>query len=386
MAVAAPLQSLMPVGRLGSGISPREWFLLPTKLSANLDFLRALAVLLVLAQHLLIRIGAGRWMGFGVPPIGTFGVLLFFVHTCLVLMYSMERSGLGGGPLAGNFYIRRLFRIYPLSILAVLTAVALHLDSGVNGVPGLSHAQPVPIGRIVSNLLLVQNLAKPGSIINVLWSLPFEVQMYLFLPFLFMWVRFMTTRGKRGAVWSLCILWAASVVLAIARAHLASRGVAVSIVGRLSLLEYVPNFLPGIIAYTIAHVARIKSYLWPPFILLLVGAYALRPSATMGWTLCLLLGFAIPFFGEIRTGWLRVISNRIATYSYGIYLSHQFCIWLVVDPLGSWPLWSRVLVLISMLVAVPIALYHGIEKPMINVGADLAEKWKTRNLVAAEAG
>ena len=359
---------------------------MPTKLSANLDFLRALAVLLVLAQHLLNRAGAGAWMGIGVPPIGTFGVLLFFVHTCLVLMYSMERSHLDGLPLAGNFYIRRLFRIYPLSILAVLTAVALHLDSGVNGVPGLSRAQPVPIGRIVSNLLLVQNLAKPGSIINVLWSLPYEVQMYIFLPFLFMGIGLMSTRGKRTAVWSLCILWVAAVLLAVARAHLAARGVAVSIVGRLSILEYVPNFLPGIIAYTIAHVPRIKSYLWPPFILLLVAAYALRPSTAMGWTLCLLLGFAIPFFGEIRTGWLRVISNRIATYSYGIYLSHQFCIWLVADPLGSWPLWSRILVLIGLLIGVPIVLYHGIEKPMIKVGAGLAEKWKTRNMVAAAAG
>jgi peptidoglycan/LPS O-acetylase OafA/YrhL len=149
-------------------------------------------------------------MGIDIPPIGKFGVLLFFVHTCLVLMYSMERSQLNGWSLARNFYIRRLFRIYPLSILAVLTAVALHLDSGVNGVAGLSRAGPVAAGRIFSNLLLVQNLMRPGSIINVLWSLPYEVQMYIFLPFLFMWVR-----GKRSSLWQLCILWGLSVVLAV---------------------------------------------------------------------------------------------------------------------------------------------------------------------------
>jgi len=376
--VAGPLPSPKLVGRLVAGISSR--CLLQTKLSANLDLLRAVAVLLVLAQHLVNRAGGGRWLGIGIPPIGTFGVLLFFVHTCLVLMYSMERSHLNGGPLVGNFYVRRLFRIYPLSMLAVLTAVALHLDSGVHGIPGLSRAEPVALGRIFSNLFLVQNLMKPGSIINVLWSLPFEIQMYVFLPFLFMWVR-----GKRTSVWRLCILWVACVLLAIARGRLLAVVGPNGLTGRLSLLEYVPNFLPGIIAFTLVHTPRIKSYLWPPFILLLVAAYAIRPGAAMGWALCLLLGFAIPFFGEIRTGWLRLISNRIATYSYGIYLSHQFCIWLISDPLGSFPLWSRISVLIGLLIGVPIVLYHGIEKPMIKVGADLAEKWHARQLVTAAA-
>jgi peptidoglycan/LPS O-acetylase OafA/YrhL len=355
--------------------------LLPTKLSANLDFLRAVAVLLVLAQHLLNRWQAGARIGTEIPPIGTFGVLLFFVHTCLVLMYSMERSQLNGWPLVANFYVRRLFRIYPLSILAVLTAVALHLDSGVNGVSGLSRTGPVAAGRIFSNLLLVQNLMRPGSIINVLWSLPYEVQMYIFLPFLFMWVR-----RKHSSLWQLCILWGLSVVLAVGRTQLAAHGAPVGLVARISLLEYVPNFLPGIIAFTLVHVARIKSWLWPPFILLLVGLYAVRPRVGTGWALCLLLGFAIPFFGEIRTGWLRAVSNRIATYSYGIYLSHQFCIWLVADPLSTLPLWSRVLVLSAMLIGIPVALYHGIEKPLIKAGANLAERWNAPRVAAGPAG
>lgn len=344
---------------------------MPAKLSANLDFLRAVAVLLVLAQHLLYRWHVGQKIGIDIPPIGTLGVLFFFVHTCLVLMYSMDRSQLKGFSLARNFYVRRAFRIYPLSILAVMTAVALHLDSGVNGVPGLSHAEPIAIGRIFSNLLLVQNLMRPGSIINVLWSLPYEVQMYIFLPFLFMW-----TRAKRSATWHLCGLWVVSVLLAVGWTQLAAHGASVGLVARLSLLQYVPNFLPGIVAFTLMHVPRIKSYLWPPFVLLLIGIYVLSPHTATGWALCLLLGFAVPFFGEIRTAWLRAISNRIATYSYGIYLSHQFCIWFVDDPLSGWPLWSRIMVLAALLIGVPILLYHGIERPMIKVGSRLAEKWR----------
>jgi peptidoglycan/LPS O-acetylase OafA/YrhL len=103
----------------------------------------------------------------------------------------------------------------------------------------------------------------------------------------------------------------------------------------------------------------------------------------MGWVLCLLLGLAIPCFCEIQTNWLRVVSNRIATYSYGVYLSHQFCIWFVDDPLRLFSTWVKIPVLTLLLIAVPIALYHGVEKPMIRVGAALAERWSARMPSAA---
>jgi len=168
-------------------------------LSANLDLLRAIAVVLVLAQHLAHRMYVENFAGMPTSSWGVFGVLLFFVHTCLVLMYSMERSRLTGWHLLTNFATRRIFRIYPLSILAVLTALALHLDSDINGIRGLSHGQFPGIVSTASNLLLVQNLTQVKSIVNVLWSLPFELQMYAFLPFLFLWIRRSSTSGAPHA-------------------------------------------------------------------------------------------------------------------------------------------------------------------------------------------
>jgi peptidoglycan/LPS O-acetylase OafA/YrhL len=93
------------------------------------------------------------------------------------------------------------------------------------------------------------------------------------------------------------------------------------------------------------------------------------------WILCLALGLAIPFFGEIQTGWLRWVSHWIATYSYGIYLSHQFCIWLIADVFGRWPGWIKYPLLATLLAGIPIVLYHAIEKPMIGVGVRVAERW-----------
>ncbi len=338
-------------------------------ISANLDLLRTIAVLLVFAQHLSMRLNVYRFAGMPTSSWGLFGVLLFFVHTCLVLMYSMERSALTGAPLITNFAIRRIFRIYPLSILAVLTALALHLDSDINGIHGLSRGPFPGIVSVASNLLLVQNLTYAKSIVNVLWSLPFELQMYALLPFLFMWIHRSATRGK-SLTWRLLALWLVSVAAAVTQPRIHG-------LGRLSIMGYIPNFLPGILAYTIPHRPRIRSVLWPAFILSLVVVFAARPVFSTGWILCLVLGLMIPRFREIQFPWLRWISNRIATYSYGIYLSHQFCLWTVFGPLAGHSLALRISLLVAMLITLPVLLYHAIERPMIKRGVRVAARFSS---------
>jgi peptidoglycan/LPS O-acetylase OafA/YrhL len=342
---------------------------MPKGASANLDVLRAIAVLLVLAQHLSRRMHIEHIAWVPTSSLGFFGVLLFFVHTSLVLMYSMDRtthrSGLHGASLLRDFYIRRIFRIYPLSILAICVAVALHLGSDVNGVAGLSYALLPSKLAILSQLLLVQNLVHVKSTVNVLWSLPYEVQMYLFLPFLFAWVQ------RKRVFWSLLAIWTISVFAAWAQMNIAPLGL-------LSLLRFVPCFLPGVIAYASPATPRLRAYVWPIFILGLVGAFAQNPTLQMGWVLCLILGLLIPFFHEIQSRPIRLISNRIATYSYGIYISHQFCIWFALGILASRPLWLRVGVLCLSLVLVPILLYHAIEKPMILLGIRLVTRLRDK--------
>lgn len=323
--------------------------------SANLDLLRAVAVLLVLAQHLCRRAYVDHVGWMQTSSWGSFGVLLFFVHTCLVLMYSMERSSLAGWPLLKNFATRRIFRIYPLSICAVLLALSLHLDSDINGIRGLSHGQCPGVLTAVSNFLLVQNLTYTRSIVNVLWSLPFELQMYAFLPFLFLW-----TSGTK-TTWKLVGLWIVSVAAAFAQPHIPG-------LGRLSILLFIPCFLPGVIAYSLQHRRRISSTLWLPFIFLLTLIFTLRPVLSTGWYLCLVLGLMIPQFREIQSHWLRYVSNRIATYSYGIYLSHQFCIWLAFGVLASHSLVLKIPFLVVTLVTAPVILYHVIEAPLIKSG------------------
>jgi peptidoglycan/LPS O-acetylase OafA/YrhL len=313
--------------------------------SPNLDVLRSVAVLMVLVDHLTRHYHLDRF-----DNIGLFGVLLFFVHTSLVLMYSMQRSGLTGAALFKDFYIRRFFRIYPLSILAVLTAVAFHLHAQQRGL-GIG-PRPGAL-ELISNLLLVQNLTRTSSVIGPLWSLPLEVQMYLLLPFLFLW--------RKRSLWRLFALWLICGLLG----HFPQT---IPALAWFSLLLFIPNFLPGVMAFTLPEKRILPSYLWPAFIILLALVFLWIPSRRIGAELCLLLGIALPRFREITFRPLKLISSRIATYSYGIYLGHSFFIWFAFTRHNSW------IIFWLMWLIVPVILYHAVEHPAIEMGRRLAER------------
>src|SRR5579871_3205611 len=107
--------------------------------SANLDLLRSMAVLFVLGFHLFLFFHENHYiertevLKFHLWQIGHWGVLVFFVHTCLVLMFSLERQQdrAPGASLFQSFMIQRAFRILPLSIFIVLLAGALHIPGTV---------------------------------------------------------------------------------------------------------------------------------------------------------------------------------------------------------------------------------------------------------------
>lgn len=328
--------------------------------SPTLDTLRAVAVLFVVISHLLIEHLVTSIGSFHTQSLGTLGVYIFFVHTCLVLMQSLGRHErlLGKPPTTLSFLVTRAFRIYPLSILiVVLVASTDRLFFQTH--PGLFN--------VISNILLIQNLTGSASVTPVLWSLPYEFQMYLFLPVLF----FMASSSSRHAWRWVFALWCACVVLVLLFRHV---GISVE------LIRFFPCFLPGVLAYCLLGVPRSYS---PTLLFAYVGAVAvifpmlvgLGASATvMGWVICLVLGALIPRCGEVRTRWLKRCAAVIARYSYGIYLVHVPIMKLsfrYVDTLPgilSWLLFIGGVALASYLA------YHTIEQPGIAYGRVLAQR------------
>ena len=77
----------------------------------NLDFIRAVAVLIVVGSHLALFFG-NLHIGFLEPSLfGKLGVVIFFVHSGIVNMFSIERHVQKHGEyrLFRAFMIRRCF-------------------------------------------------------------------------------------------------------------------------------------------------------------------------------------------------------------------------------------------------------------------------------------
>jgi peptidoglycan/LPS O-acetylase OafA/YrhL len=324
----------------------------PSRQDPNLDILRSTAVLAVLVFHLACIYAAqcpavdkwGRW--------GRFGVLIFFVHTCLVLMMSMDRLAARHSAIAWPFYIQRAFRIYPLSILCVLVVVICHIpkDDYTTG-----DVRPTAF-KLISNLLLIQNTGI-GSVSAPLWSLPYEVQMYAVLPFLYRLV-------KRHAEW-----WMMAGLIAV------SVGL-----GSLQLLspygkvaQFFPCFVAGILAYRLRgrREAVLPAGLWPVWVLGLGFLYQAVSFFGDSFLACLILGASVGWFKDAKPGFGAALAHQIAKYSYGIYLAHAPLIWFCFRKLSLGSQAARWGLFLLLLPLVVTALYHGIESPLINVGKRL---------------
>lgn len=330
--------------------------------SANLDVLRAIAVLYVVVGHTL---GAFPALHFSQRPwLGRLGVLFFFVHTCLVLMRSLERSALtlSWKSLFPHFYTRRAFRIYPLSILFVAGVVWFDFRA-VRGFEGMEN-YTLTQRDIASNFLLTQNLTFSPNVMGVLWSLPIEVQMYILLPPLFLFVT------RVPSVWALVALWAFSIPLAVVQPRL---------IARADLAQYIPNFLPGVIAYLLTrnYKPRVSHHWWIPALLAISATFLMAPGRHAGWLVCLLLGFLIPCFHDVPDGFVRRTGAVIAKYSYGLYLWHTIAIVFAFQMFAA-PFLLQLAVFLVILAAVPVALFHRIEHPLMKFGVKVADKFFVR--------
>ena len=292
-------------------------------------------MLLVVIRHLMIAYATAdsRWIY--PQAIGIFGVLLFFVHTSLVLMFSLERQQekLGSRHLYTTFLVRRIFRIYPLSAFVVLLAAMASVLLPITTQKPDLLVNHLSLFGVLSNLFLVQDLTHQWDIIGPLWSLPLEMQMYFLLPLLFL-------NAKKLGVGGMFALWGLSLVLSVIRSlHPALP----------NILGYMQCFLPGVLCYVLVRqkpAPRLLLPFWafPVMLCFLLGAYEMtfgrlhHGQASLGAPACLILGLMLPRFQELPSAFLRLACQTIARYSYGIYLLHMPVIWFAFNYLRFTPL------------------------------------------------
>jgi peptidoglycan/LPS O-acetylase OafA/YrhL len=329
--------------------------------SRNLDVLRAIAVLCVYVAHL------DRW-AFDVQ-LGYAGVFLFFVHTSLVLMMSLDRTA--GQHRFFEFYVRRAFRIYPLSLACIVLVICARIPQS----PPAAYAWP-GWWNVLANAGLIQNVTHSASVTGPLWSLPWEVQMYIVLPALYLLLQ------RRSALRVILGTW---FLIVLAR-YLAYT---LPVFRPLAVLEFAPYFLAGVVAFQLSrHVSpRLWPSAWPLIILALIAArtalirgdiVSSPANDAVNYGMCLLLGLLAPLFMDARASWLSAIAHVIAKYSYGIYLFHVPIMWLAFERMNAAPVALRWLVLAVLTVFVPWLAYVLIERPLIEVGKKIASRHSRR--------
>ncbi|MGD0446783.1 MAG: acyltransferase [Edaphobacter sp.] len=330
----------------------------------NLDFVRSVAVISVVVEHTLLALRVDQIGPFPVQYFGVLGVLVFFVLTALVLMWSLERK-----PHTLDFYIRRWFRIYPLAILSIVAALIFHAPTSGTITNYFQYQHP-HLRDVVVQMALVQDLIFVNRpTIGVLWTLPYEVQMYLLLPVLFFFVQ------KNFSTKPLLVLW---IFLLLLVRHVPADGHNFGVA-----MGY---FLPGVMAYIGfgRWKPNLPAWLLPVFLLVLWLMFLPRFDFHKGWGFCLIFALGLPFFKQIKSEIVLAPSRQIAKYSYGIYLMHSFAIVIGMYLFRGHSLAVRLAAELVPLVVLPILAYHLVEHPMIRLGARLAaraeKKYEQREL------
>uniref|UniRef100_UPI001F5FE259 acyltransferase family protein n=1 Tax=Actinomadura fibrosa TaxID=111802 RepID=UPI001F5FE259 len=144
-----------------------------------LDALRGWAALVVALHHAAyLFFPAMRVVLNGRFDLGTYGVLVFFLVSGYIVPASLERRGSVRG-----FWISRFCRIYPLLAVTCLLAVLPFL-LGVLGLrAGLEEYHPAT--AVLAHLTMLQDLLAVPNVMNVLWTLSYEMAFYLLVVALF---------------------------------------------------------------------------------------------------------------------------------------------------------------------------------------------------------
>jgi len=182
--------SVIDLDRAAPGVASEPEAPLPLKRGghvAELDGIRALAIWLVLAAHLLFEMpttSAGRaFIPSALAVIlahGWLGVDLFFVLSgFLITSILLRTKELGRGEYFRRFYLRRTLRILPLYF--VVLGILFIAYGGQYG------AYFAFCTLLSANLAGLANVPIPDGA-GPFWSLAVEEQFYLFWPWLVLWL------------------------------------------------------------------------------------------------------------------------------------------------------------------------------------------------------
>jgi peptidoglycan/LPS O-acetylase OafA/YrhL len=326
----------------------------------DIQGLRALAVLLVVAGHLFPSVVRG----------GFIGVDIFFVISGFVITQQMLKSYLTSekGFLL-NFYARRIRRILPAATLVLFATIwATHWLLG----PVASNNVSLDAGwaSILLSNFHFQNTAlnyfATGTQISPLqhyWSLSIEEQFYLLWPTLFilLFAKPISLKSRQILLGLVILL---SLMSAIYLSTINREPIFFSSWTR--VWELATGALLAVTAKSI-HIPRLVLFALITFII--TAAFTLPQS--MQWprltTIPIVLATALMLSRNPRIGSFSVLENRVLTYigdlSYIIYLWHWPVLVIARSYCGKFGA-KEILLVIALTIVLSVTTHHFFENPV----------------------
>lgn len=335
----------------------------------SLDGWRAIAIFGVCCTH---DTGIRGFGIFRFHEVGWAGVDLFFaISGLLICSRLLEEEQINGRISLRDFYVRRVFRIFPPAYLFIAVALIL----------GLAHQIPYSIPASIAAALMVRNYwgAYSGTLPNEIytdhfWSLSIEEHFYLILPAVLVFVK------RRVLVLSIM-----TVAVCLWFLHWIKYGrIPGALSGSRTDLRIEELLVPAIFAILLKkpEIRRlalkwVRPWFWIAMTLL-AGTALHKLHAGENF---LILTVLFPFLVTSTMIHPQSLTTRILEWqplryigriSYGIYLWQQ--IFLIQRDTVHWPFSILQTFPFNYLgfLACAIASYYLLEKPMIRLGHRLA--------------
>ena len=349
-----------------------------------LDQLRALAALAVVWAHLVgyyMSVTGATWLPAAavdkvverpvgvIHDFGWFGVAVFFFISGFVITHAAFREG------STEFAVKRLLRIYPPLLAAVLIAIAA---GAILGVPATRlDGAPLTLLDVAANATLLNHVVLADAyILTVAWTLAVEVAFYAL-----MWALHPLTRR---APWATALVIIA--VSTLASLLLPDEGWT----GRIAqILTFLPLLVMGQALY-LTVTRRVPLLLglalggagWVAFVACLGAVYPERTTVDNNYAANAAVAFLLVVIAVLAEG--RFPATRVlavvAKRSYSLYLVH--------GPLGlnvmgrlddtGWPYPVVLLIALLVIAVVTEAVYRFVERPSIALGKASARRLRAR--------
>lgn len=339
-----------------------------------IELLRGIAASMVMVVHYQTFLG----LKLGLFEFMHTGVDLFFVISGYVFAPYLFGRALQTGP----FFVRRLFRLYPLYVLSLLAYAGLRLWQGQ------------PTEYLATHLLFLHTLQSPEIAFYynpAFWSLPAEVEFYLALPLL----AALVARWPRA----LPLLGVLALATHLALAYNSPSSPKAPVDAWAILCIHLPGvlveFLLGALAWQVTRKHLSSALRWALLAAGLLGWLALAllledlnrrnaiPTSdlvrgnvgfffALAYTLVVagLAGGATPAGAGLRR--LALVAGNL---SYGIYLFHNAVPGVVNGLMPGLPAPALGLICVILTLLTAALLHHAVENPARNWGRHWARAW-----------